>query len=255
MENNEENNSIKNKVLQAIETGKVKMKPKWEFILQTILMIFGAIILTFALLYFFSLTIFILRQSGIWFVPSFGYKGIMPFFSSLPWLLIILILVAIVVLEILVKHFSFVYRKPVLYSLAGIVLLVIFGSFSVANSQFHRGMFELAEQNRLPFAGGLYQDYGLQRLENVAEGVIREASDLEYLIENRKGESIKVILDDDTDINTIGDLEVGDIVVVIGRRSDGSINARGIQEIKDFPSMPKRKMMRDKLPLPPGRMK
>jgi hypothetical protein len=255
MENNQEDNSIKNKVLQAIETGKVKMKPKWEFVLQTILMIFGAIILILGLLYFFSLTIFILRQSGLWFVPSFGYKGIMPFFSSLPWLLIILVLVAIMVLEILVKHFSFVYRKPVLYSFAGIVLLVIFGSFSVANSQFHRGMFELAERDHLPFANSLYQGYGLQRLENVAEGVIRETSDLEYVIENRKGESITVIVDDDTDVNTVGQLEIGDVIVVIGQRSNGSINARGIQEIQDFPSMPKRKMMRDRLPLPPGKMK
>lgn len=255
MENNEESNSIKNKVLLAIETGKVKMKPRWEFVLQTILIILGAIILVLALLYLFSFIIFIMRQSGLWFIPAFGLKGVMPFLESLPWFLILLVVGAIIILEFLVKHFSFIYRKPVLYSLVGIVGMVIFGSLALANSQFHRGMFEKAELDNLPLAGELYKEYGKKKYENIAEGMIKEVAESEYVIENRRGDTIKVLFDKKLKVDPINDLQIGDVVVVIGQKTNGAIQAEGIREVKDFPSMPKRKMMRDKLPLPPGKMK
>jgi hypothetical protein len=71
---------------------------------------------------------------------------------------------------------------------------------------------------------------------------VKEIQDTKYIIENRRGDIIEVVLSQDTNIMVAKDLVVGDIIVVIGKRNNGSIDAQAIREVKDFPSMPGRKM-------------
>ena len=103
-----------------------------------------------ALLYFASLSLFFLHDNGTWFIPSFGGRGWFSFLRSIPWFLVLLIIVFVGLLEVLVRRYAFVYRKPLLLSAAGIVVLVIFGGFLIAATPFHRQMKFYANHNQLP---------------------------------------------------------------------------------------------------------
>ena len=105
-EYNENKKSVSEQIVETIRSGGVKMRPKWHFALKTILALTGAVILLLTLIYIASFAIFMLRQTGVLFAPTFGFRGGYVFLRSLPWLLISLLVVFIVVLEILVRHYS-----------------------------------------------------------------------------------------------------------------------------------------------------
>src|ERR1700722_1425847 len=106
-ESNKEEKLVEHKVLAAIESGQVKMRPRWQFLLQTTLLAVGVIIAFFALLYLVSFIFFILHENGVWFVPAFGVSGWVALFRRLPWALIGLTIIFIIVLEFLVRRYSF----------------------------------------------------------------------------------------------------------------------------------------------------
>ena len=225
--------TIKNTVLAQIKSGQAIMKPKWHFVLKTILVAVGVVIVAFALIYLVSFIFFILRQTGVFFVPSFGFRGVGIFLVSLPWFMILTGLVFFVTLEILVKRYSFTYRKPLLYSLIGIIIFVLIGSFIVSRTGLHQGLFRYAEDRRLPVVGRLYRGYGLERMEKVNPGIVDELTDEGFRMTNRQGETLNVLISSDTRFPLGADFEIGDRVVVLGERENGTIEAYGVRRIDD----------------------
>ena len=139
--NNLNHDLIKDKVLAKIESGEAYMKPRWHFILKTVLWLSGTVIVALLLIFVASLTLFSLRQTGVLFIPAFGFRGIGAFLLSLPWILIVFAVVFIIVLEILVKRYTFAYRRPLLYSILGILFFVIIGSILISITHFHQGLY------------------------------------------------------------------------------------------------------------------
>lgn len=229
--NNEQKKSARDLVLEAIKIGEVKMRPKWHFILKAILGVIGAFIIALALLYLASFIIFISRQTGVWFAPISGFRGWYVFLMSLPWMLVSLLIMFVIVLELLVRRYSFAYRMPLLYSAAGVVLLVVAGGYVVANTSFHGRMFRYAEKNELPMAGRFYREYGHQRFKNIHKGLIEEVAEKKLIIKDRRGEMLAVLIVPDTRLDFGADFSKGDLVVVFGNRDDHTVRALGIRKI------------------------
>ena len=245
MEN--DSKTIKEKVLTRIKNGQAEMKPRWHFALKAVLWLTGTVIVALLLLYLTSFVLFSLRQTGAWFVPIFGLRGLGLFIASIPWLLVILAGVFIAILEILVKHYAFAYRKPLLYSLLAIVLLVFVGSFAVFKARLHQGIFMLVREGGIPIAWPLYREFGLKQFREIHPGVIMEINDNGFDLENRSREVLKVIVTPQTRFPLGTDFRTQDFVVVFGRRQDDTIEALGIRKIDDDVIM-----MRPGLPLPDG---
>jgi len=237
--------SLQNLILEKIKTGQTKMRPKWHFVLKTSLWAAGVIIGALALLYVVSFILFILRQTGVWFLPTFGLRGIMVFLTSAPWLLILLGIVFIILLEILVRHYSFGWKKPLLYSLLGIIGFVVLASFLVSKTSFHENLFMRARQGGLPYAGQFYRDFGMPRGEHAQIGVITEITDEGFKMETQRGEALTIIVGSQTSFPLGLDFQKGDRVVVMGEREDHTIKALGIRRIDDM--MPGN-MMRQRIP-------
>src|SRR5665213_3408185 len=116
--------SVRQGVMDAIKKGNVQMRPRWHFVLVSTLAALGVFIVLLSLHYIVSLSVFLLRDNGAWFAPSFGGRGWFSLLHSVPWLLILFIIVFIGVLEVLVRRYRFVYRKPLLLSVAIILALI-----------------------------------------------------------------------------------------------------------------------------------
>lgn len=225
--------SLREVVLEKIKRGEVTMRPKWQFMLKGALVVLGVMLLTLTLLYLVSFVFFALRQTGVWFAPSFGWRGMRAFFIGIPWLLVLLSLVFITVLEILVKRYAFAYRKPLLYSVLGIVLLVFIGGFVVAKTTFHRGMYRRMEGRGLPIAGPLYRAYGVPHFKQIHPGVISSTTDQGFILANQRGESITIIVTPATRLPLGFDFIEGDQVVVFGLRDDDYVQALGVREVNE----------------------
>lgn len=230
-ENN--NNLAPEQILDAIKSGHVKMRPKWHFILKAILIAVGGSLLGLTVLYLVSFIFFILRHTGVWFVPIFGLRGWYEFLFSLPWLLIALALIFIIILELLVRHYAFAYRRPLLYSSLAIVLVVVVGGLVVASTPFHRSLFEDAEQDRLPLAGPIYRQFGRQAFQQIHPGLITATTSTGFLITDRRGRLLQIVLTPRTRLPFGEDFAIGDVIVVFGPEDNKMVQAFGIQEIDE----------------------
>jgi hypothetical protein len=230
--NNNEYNSIRDNILKSIEAGTVTMKPKWHFVLQAVLLVAGIVLAVLALLYLISFIIFILHQTGAWFVPGFGLSGVNEFLISFPWLIVLVAIIFIVLLEILVRRYSFGYQKPLLYTTVGILALVTVGGFVVAATPLHRSLFDSARLEHLPIGGGFYKQFGTPHRNNVAIGSITEIEDdTGYLIQDRRDMIFEIIYGNDTDFPDGQDFQVGDSIAVFGNRNANTIQAVGIKKV------------------------
>ena len=233
---NQEPSPIKDKILAAIDTGKVKMRPRWHFILQTSLIIVGVALISLTLLFLISFIIFSLRNTGVWFAPSFGYRGIGVFLTSLPWLLIVLTVIFVVLLEILVKKYSFAYRQPLLYSALALVLIVTIGGVAIAQTPFHRGVMRQTFERHLPVAETFYRGGGgMTGLGLMHAGSIEEITANGFILSSRRGEDLNIITSPKTQFPAGYDLIEGDLIVVMGERSDDTVQAFGVREIEAMP--------------------
>jgi hypothetical protein len=234
--------SISEQIIAAARSGKLKMRPKWHFVLRAILWSAGVAAVVLALLYFFSLLAFIARETGIWMAPIFGWRGILIFLTSLPWLLVLLVLVFIAVLEVLVRRYAFAYRLPLLYSALAVLLIVVVGGILLARTPLHEMLSHCPQNGRFagappqsdirpPCPAGIYRDLGPRRFENIHYGTIGSFDGKNFVLLNRQEEKLTIIVTRKTRLPFGEDFTEGDKVVVVGDRQGDQVEAFGVSKV------------------------
>jgi hypothetical protein len=243
--------SLRETVLGKIKRGEVTMRPKWQFMLKGILVVLGAVLLALALLYLVSFVFFALRQTGVWFAPSFGLRGLYALMVGIPWFLVFVAIVFVIVLEILVRRYAFAYRKPLLYSVLGITIAVFVGGFVVAKTEFHRSLYRHMEGPGLPVAGPLYREYGMPHMKQIHPGIIASTTEQGFIIMSRQGGEVTVLITPTTRLPLGYDFVLGDQVVIMGEQEEGVVRAFGVRKIdEEF-----REELNIRMMPPPGRMR
>ncbi len=231
--NNIQESSIANKIIHQIKDDKIKMRPKIYFILKSAAIAFGIFFISLFILYLISFIIFALRASGVWYLPYFGLRGIGTLFMSLPWLLISISVILIIILEILVKHFAFAYRKPVFYSILFIIIFVLLGSFAVDRIGLQSKLFKKTEQGDLAVAGKFYRDLGKTENKNVRRGIVTEITDNGFFIKMRNNKTLEIIVSSNTNFPFNAKIKVNDGIIVFGKQDNGLVQALGVRKIDD----------------------
>lgn len=227
-----QHNPLREQVLGAIKSGGTKMKPKWHFILRTALFLSGCLLVFLLLVYLVSLGLFVLDEHQLWVVPSFGFRGIFLFLFSLPWLLIALVLIFLALLQLLVRHYSFAYSRPLFYSALGVLGIVIVGSIVVRQVGFHKNVFEYSTRHHLPLAEPFYQRVEFQENSHVYRGTISQMQEKVFFLKSRSEDVFEVHITPLTRFPRGVDFVVGDEVIVVGDRNDNTIEAYGVRKIQ-----------------------
>ncbi len=230
---NQDPQSIKDKVLSTINAGSVKMRPRWQFVLQSIAMLVGLILIFLLMLFVVSFGIFLLQRSGVWFALQFGSHGLKELLATLPVLFLVLTVIFLLLLQVLAHRYSFSYSRPMLYTLLGTIILVVGGSFVIAKTQVHEDLYRLARNDHLPFVAGLYTKYPYPKSDRVVPGLIRDLQDKGFTLIDPVGKSWVVVIDEQTKLPYNDDLDVNDSVVVMGdKKEENVIEAEGIMKIR-----------------------
>ena len=238
----EHKQTIQAKVLDEIKSGRVAMRPKWHFALNLALVAVGAAMALALVWYVVSFAIFILHDSGAWFGPTFGPRGWLVVLGALPGVLIFLAIIFVIILEVLVRHFAFSYRRPIVYSLGGIVLLVVVGSAAVAKGRVHERLTSYAERHHMPMMAPLARAFRGRPSAHLFPGTIATTTDTGFILTTRRGDAIYIRLSPGTRMPPGFLFTVGDKIMVFGDRMATSVTAFGIR-----PLCPPRQ-----LPPPPG---
>jgi len=239
---------LREKVFEKIKSGQIAMRPKFYFALKTLL-ISGIIFLVVLLMAFLvSFISFHLRASGIWYLTAFGWQGLGVYLRLLPWFLIILSIVLILLLEILARRFSFVWRRPLFYSLLAIILIAVVGGFVIEKSSLHPQLFWQAREGKLLLMGPMYREFGMPRFRDVHRGVVEEVTENGFKIRTFDEQLLTVVLVREPRFPLEKEIKQGDSVVVMGARQNDTVRAFGIRKVDDefraFESRPARRPIR-----------
>jgi len=120
-ENKSENKNLIQEVMNKIERGEVKMKPRIRFVLGSIFLGAGVAGALTVAVFFFNLAFFRLRSAG----PC----GLRLFLTTFPWAVAFVASIAVIVGIILLRRHEISYKKSFLGLVVGLVTLILTTAF------------------------------------------------------------------------------------------------------------------------------
>lgn len=224
--------SLSEKILEKIEKGEVHMRPRWQFILRGLLWITGTIVVAILTIYLASFVLFALRENGLGLAPSLGWQGVMLFIVSSPWILFFFVALLLVNLYVLVRHYSFSYKKPLLYSIIGITVVVLGASVAIHQTPLHANIHCLVSKRPVPGISHMYTDIAKQRPRGVAAGTLQITSENTYILTTETGDRWQIVIGPGTQMPPRHLLQTSSTVVVFGKTTPDGIQAFGIKPIQ-----------------------
>jgi len=118
-----------------------------------------------------------------------------------------------------------------LYSVFGILFVLGLTGFMVAQTPFHEGLWERAENERLPLAGSLYKGLRQEMPEDLYQGVVLTLTEQGFHMQSIEEKILLVEINEHTRLPFGSEFTPGDMVMVIGELEDETIKAFGIRKI------------------------
>ncbi|MCX6729920.1 MAG: hypothetical protein NT058_00240 [Candidatus Portnoybacteria bacterium] len=224
MNSNQEKNSIKDRILNEIKKGDIKMHPKFTYALKAIFVILAVLILIAIMIFLMSFIVFSLENNGAQFLVGSGIGGVLFLMHSLPWVLILIILIAILLIESLIKRFKFAYRRPLIYSLLVVLVAGVACGLLMHHESFHRGISCLIND-------AFYEEKENINLPNTYKGKILESDENFIRIEEINGKVIEAIFPTESFGFEEREIERGDRIIFIGPKKDAVINISSYRKL------------------------
>ena len=223
---------MKEFITEKIARGEIVKHSKIYYVILNLALYFAAFLALALAVFFGSFVVFTLRFRHPWLLMGFGWPGFWRLLLSLPWLIAGFVLVLVAAIEFVSWRYTHLYRKPLLYSVLTIILVVVVVSSLIARTTFHSTMFRYAQHNRLPFAGFMYRMFNAPHLPDGYFGQVVSEDSSVWQLKTNEGDNVQVVLSDDTRFPTgKDDIHVLDNVLVFGPRTSSTIYARGIRKI------------------------
>lgn len=211
-----------NKIMNIIKQENISMRSRYYFVARSSMWALAAVLVFASIVYLLSLIFFIWNDHALGTIALFGSKGIGLMLFSMPWMLILATIALVITLELLAAKFSFVYKRPLVYSLLILLVVLIAVSSLVARTAMH---------DRI--AGPMHRHYAEQRYkENMYIGIIVSVRDNSATLKTRSGATIHVNITNSTRIPRHFELKTGEKVMVIIDDKSDSNEALGIRPVK-----------------------
>jgi len=248
-----EKQSLKKRIINQIEQGRLKMRPRWHFVFQAIIFVVLMVIILISLLYFFSFFFFATRTSGLWHLIAFGPRGFVALVNAFPWLLFGSILIFVIILEMLIRKFSFGWRRSFVYTFLGIILIASFASWLLAQSSFHNDFYRQAWNDGLPLVGPLYRQQARIEFDNIYRGEIIVFDEEKLKIKTEDGRELEFPWGDRIKI-PVNDFIIGERIITAVRKEGGQWKAWRIIRFREgfFENPPGRQMKNFEINKNPG---
>lgn len=124
--NKTQKKDIEKQIMAKISSGEIKMKPKWYFILGSVLMIIGLTALSISSIFLTNITLFLVKKHG----PMGQWKA-QYLISNLPLWIPLLAVFGIVVGLWFLKKYDFSYKKNFGFIIVGFILTIIIAAFAI----------------------------------------------------------------------------------------------------------------------------
>ena len=234
---------LKDKIIQTLSSGEIKMIPKWRLILYSFAAILGALFLFLIVVFSFSFIFFVLSRYGFMYLPMFGFMTTLHMLSAIPLLLLLCTVALIFVIELISRKYAFSFRKPLIVTLLSITSLAVVLSFIISITPMHEYMRDYAKEHDIPIVSKAYRrpiplDSG--RDMTVLRGMVVTASS--SFITVRLFDGVEVTARASTTLGGLTLPAVNSDVLLFGSFVNADFE---IIEIKNAPRIPFEKRRRD----------
>lgn len=113
-------------VMAKVESNQIVMRPKWYFVIGSLLSLVGLVGLTIGAVFLGNITFFLLRSHG-----PMGQWRLESMIASFPWWIPILAIGGMVLGIWLLKKYDFSYKKNFLLIVIGFVASIIIASWAI----------------------------------------------------------------------------------------------------------------------------
>ena len=227
----DDNDTMKQKVLEQIEEQHLEPTPGWRFRLVAALR-HSAVAILFALTALgLAGSVYILVENGtladLWLGPRWGR----PRFFDFPWQLFLLVLVFGALSFVLLRRTARLYRVARVWLVAALVGAILLGAGAAYASNFTRFTFRTGPGQRLFQHGG--NPFGDVRGKAVV-GIVQSRTTTRWVVDDLTGQRWLVIVTEDTYFPMGSDIPAGTVVRVVGRRVRTTIYAEGIRPVTEM---------------------
>lgn len=235
---NEENNkqiNIKEEVLNKIKTGQINMRSKAYFVVKLGFLSVLTVLITIISIFLLSFVLFSSSLDGSLFLVRFGGFGLYNFVLTLPWYLLLVLIFLLILLDLLLKSFSFGYKSPVVFLFGGTFLVITGASTLINFTPLHQKLMSTVEKNKtLPFHNiydGVDSRYQKPGTWKGYVGKINGNSFKFRYVKGIKGDFGEAEVFAVNEITVVDKLTEGDLVFVAGNILDNRIMAYGIKKL------------------------
>jgi glucan phosphoethanolaminetransferase (alkaline phosphatase superfamily) len=135
---------IKKDIMNQINLGKIKMKPKIYFILGSILTLIGLISSVIISTFLIGLIRFSLRAHGT--MKQYKFEQII---ANFPWWIIVLAILSLIVGIWFIRQYDFSYKKNLWVIIASFILAIILGGLIVDMSGINDILYKKEPMKRM----------------------------------------------------------------------------------------------------------
>ena len=129
-------------------------------------------------------------------------------------------------------------------------IFLILGGVALDFTPFHANLLTSARNGKLPIAGPFYREMGSPKMKNAFYGSIFEITNSGFKINTPQSDELNIVVGPKTK-NMDSDLEVGDSVLILGKKINLDIEASDIKKVEEThgflpgPKFPNRPTIKD----------
>jgi len=142
----EKNNSVEQKIMSDIKSGKIKLRSRYLFLAERFGLSSAFFLSVILSVLFFNLALFYLQSTDNLIYLSFGRFGIWAFLQSFPYLLVITLILFILLAGFILKRGGIAYRQPFSYLAVGLIIFIMLSggvlAFVGVAEKIESGVFE-----------------------------------------------------------------------------------------------------------------
>ena len=150
---------LKEKILIAIQEGKLKQKSKYYFVFLSFISILGIITLFTLVLYLLSFMILIFQEQHIFHSFGLSPKEIFNFIHAVPILLMFFVVILLITLYILINKYKISYQHPIMASIVGIFLITVLIMLGIMLLDKKMSIGHFGEQKGFPILRSMHEHY------------------------------------------------------------------------------------------------
>lgn len=241
-------NHMKETLLMRIREGKLCMRSRVHFLLHNALIVLVSFLVFLCAMYLVSFGLFALDARGAFLMGTFGPQGLEELLLAMPFALLFFTLLTLSITEYLVRSFAFAYQRPILYSLGALFLLTGLGGGLLFMSNAHETLRDFSERRSVPGMRWLYHAFSDTPVPRGYPGIVRSTTTEGFILETPDGETLRVLIDDETRL-PYGAIEMlGMEVFVGGERENDVIDAFGVRPLPPIHPIHKHDMKKMRKP-------